>query len=445
MVKIYGLSSDEVTDHMRSGTLTIDVVGIGKMGLPLAALLAREGARVIGVRRNERMVDEINAGRCPIEEEPKLDEILAEVVSKGKLEATTDAEWAARESDVILILVPLLVDERGNPDFAQMESACVKASAGIEKGDLVIVETTMPPGSTRGVVLPMLESSGLRGGEDFGVVHAPERLMTGRVIRNIYRYPKIVGGIDDESTEAASGIYTPFGEVVRVSSLETAELVKVSEGVYRDVNIAYANTLAMFCESHGVDAWEVIHAANHQTQDYCHIHRPGSGVGGHCIPVYPWFLITRGTQYGTDVSLIREARRVNDSMPGHMKELIDSSIRSRGLAPESSSVGILGLAFRGGVKETRLSPTIKLLGLLGDYREVLLHDPLFTDDEIRSMGFTPSDFDTVLGCDVVALMTDHQEYRDAVERLNRIGGKLVDGRNVVPTAEYKIGNVSRRD
>jgi UDP-N-acetyl-D-mannosaminuronic acid dehydrogenase len=444
LTKIYGLPSEEVTALLRAGKITIDVVGIGKMGLPLAALLAREGARVIGVRRNEELVEQVNRGICPITEEPDLAEIIEETVGKGLLKATTDAAEAARQSDVILILVPLLVDSRGNPDFTQMRDACSSAARGLEKGDLVIIETTMPPGAIQDVVIPLLEESGLGAGKDFGIAHAPERLMTGRVIRNMYRYPKIVGGLDGRSTEAAAGLYTPFGEVVKVANLATAELVKVAEGIYRDVNIAYANTLALFCEKHGVDAWEVIAAANHQTSDYCHIHLPGSGVGGHCIPVYPLFLINRGSEYGSDVSLIREGRRINDSMPAHMKELVDLCLADQGKDPASSSVGVLGIAFRGGVKENRLSPGIALLRMLTGYGRVLAHDPMYSQEEIRGMGFEPATFEEVLSCDCVALVTAHGEYSERARELTAVSPRLVDGRNLVPGARYRIGSLVNR-
>jgi nucleotide sugar dehydrogenase len=428
---------------MQEGELTIDVVGIGKMGLPLAALLAREGANVIGVRRNEAMVESINKGECPIGEEPELPVILADVVGRGRLMATTDAGWAARQSDVMLILVPLLAGE-GRPDFSIIEEACRGVAGGLSKGDLVVIETTMPPGSIRGRLLPVLEESGLVAGEDFGLAHAPERLMTGKVIRNLYRYPKVLGGLDEASLEAAAGIYSPFGEVLRVSSLEAAELVKVSEGVYRDVNIAYANTLALFCEKHRVDVWEVIRAANHKTSDYCHIHLPGSGVGGHCIPVYPWFIISQGMEYSTDVSILRESRRINDQMPLHMKELINLCLADQGKEREESSVGVLGVAFRGGVKENRFSPGVALLRSLKTYGRVLAHDPLYTPEEIGEMGFQPGCFEEILECDCVALVTAHQEYRDLLPKLKSISERVVDGRNLVPGAVYKIGNLTNR-
>ncbi len=444
MAKIYGLSADEVTALIHSGDLTIDVVGVGKMGLPLAALFAREGAKVIGVRRDEELVDQINKGICPIAEEPELPEILKEVVRDGRLVATTDAEWAAKQADVILILVPLMV-KGGKPDYSMIDSACARAATGLEEGDLVVVETTMPPGSMRNRLMPIFEKSGLSAGRDFGFAHAPERLMTGKVIRNMHTYPKIVGGLDQPSAEAAAGLYAPFGEVLRVTDLETAELVKVSEGVYRDVNISYANMLALFCEKHGVDVWEVIKAANYGTSDYCHIHLPGSGVGGHCIPVYPWFIIDKGEGYATEVALLREARRINDSMPGHMKTLIDMCLEDQGKPRKEATVGVLGLAFRGGVKEDRLSPGPALLQVLRGYRRVLAHDPLYLPQEIRQMGFEPGSFEEILSCDCVALVTAHAEYARDVDRLEAISDRVVDGRNLVPSAVYKIGNLTRRN
>ena len=442
--KVYGLPSARVTELLRSGELNIDVVGIGNMGLPVAALLAREGANVIGVRRNARLVDQINMGICPIRGEPGLDDMIRDLVGRGKLRATTDAESAARASDVIIILVPLLVDSKGRPDFSNILKACGSVSKGLGRGDLVIVETTMPPGSTRNVIAPALSASGLKPGKDFGLVHAPERLMTGRVIRNMYKYPKIIGGWDEKSVDAAVGLFAPFGEVVRVSSLEAAELVKISEGVYRDLNIAYANTLALFCEKHGVNVWEVVEAANKGTSDYCHIHMPGSGVGGHCIPVYPHFLIEKGREYGVDTSLIRDARRINDSMPRHMKELIDMCLADQGKKPSSSTVAVLGIAFRGGVKETRFSPGISLVKLLQGYRDVVVHDPMFPAEEITKMGMKPATLEEALSSDCIAIVTAHREYLEAADLLRGVSDRVVDGRNVLPQAKYRIGDLTNR-
>ncbi|MHA2427733.1 MAG: nucleotide sugar dehydrogenase, partial [Candidatus Hermodarchaeia archaeon] len=261
MVKVYGKSAAEVLRAIRKGDVTIDLVGIGNMGLPVAVAFAKEGAQVVGVRTNQALVDQINRGESPLIGEPKIPELLTEMVKAGKFRATTDGTAAAKDSDVIILLVPLLVNAIGQEDYSIIQRAAEVAGKGLEKGDLVITSTTMPPGATERVVNPVLEAaSGLVAGKDFGLAHSPERLMVGRVVRNLYKFPKIVGGIDRASTEAAAGVYGVFGDVVQTSTLLAAELVKVAEGTFRDVNIGYANFLAKLCEPLGVDAWEVIAA-----------------------------------------------------------------------------------------------------------------------------------------------------------------------------------------
>ncbi|MDO8055320.1 MAG: nucleotide sugar dehydrogenase, partial [Candidatus Hermodarchaeota archaeon] len=316
MVKIYGESADEVTKLLRAGKVTVDLVGIGSMGLPMALAFAKEGAKVVGVRVKQEIVDQINQGISPLVDEPDSEILLREALQAKRFRATTDGMGAAKEADVIILLVPLLVDENGKEDYSIIKTASEVAGKGLQKGSLVITSTTMPPGATEQIIKPILEkASGLKAGKDFGLAHSPERLMVGRVMRNLYKFPKVVGGIDAASTEATAGIYAIFGEVVRTSSLLAAELVKVAEGTYRDVNIGYANFLAKLCESLGVDVWEVISAANKGTSEHCHIHRPSAGVGGHCIPVYPWFLINEAYERDVDPNLLLDARYLNDSMP----------------------------------------------------------------------------------------------------------------------------------
>ncbi len=281
-MKLIGLERGEVKSALKNGDVTIAVYGMGKMGLPLAAVFADHGARVIGVDINERIVEMINRGENHVREEPGLDELVRRNVEAGRLRATTDGVKAAKEADVMIILVPTLTDERGNIKLGPVYDVAEKISQGLEKGDIVITEATMPPGTTESLI-PILEKSGLKLGE-FGLAHAPERTMTGTAIRDITgQYPKIVGANDEKTLEAVIGIYGTINRkgVIPMSSIKAAEAVKVFEGVYRDVNIALANELAMWCEEHGLDALEVFRAAN--TQPYCHLHMPGAGVGGHCF------------------------------------------------------------------------------------------------------------------------------------------------------------------
>jgi nucleotide sugar dehydrogenase len=442
MVKVYGKSADEAARLIRAGDVTIDVVGIGNMGLPLAVAFAKEGAKVVGVRKNQSIVDQINQGESPLVGEPQVADLLRKTIESGQLRATIDGTEAAKAADVIIILVPLLVNDQGQEDYSIIKDATKAAGKGLQKGTLVITSTTMPPGATEQVVKPILEAeSKLAAGTDFGLAHSPERLMVGRVMRNLYKYPKVVGGIDQASTEAAAGVYSIFGKVVRTSSLIAAELVKVAEGTFRDLNIGYANFLAKLCEPLGVDTWEVIAAANEETKEHCMIHRPSAGVGGHCIPVYPWFLINKAEELGVDAALLRQARFMNDSMPLHTVELAIQCLNAHGKAIKDSRISLLGISFRADVKETRFAASLQILRHLQKYnpKTILAHDPYFSEKEIQAFGFTPASFDEALGADCVLLIAPHQEYRDALNKLEAIQNCLVDTTNILPKTSWKVG------
>ena len=433
-MKLLGLNRNEVKSLLRNGDVTIAVYGLGKMGLPLAAVFADHGARVIGVDVNESVVEAINRGESHIGEEPGLDELVRRNVEARRLRATTDGVQAAKQADVMVILVPTLTDERGNVMLGQVYDVAEKIALGLERGDIVITEATMPPGTTESLV-PVLEGSGLKLG-DFGLAHAPERTMTGTAIRDITgQYPKIVGGNDGRTLEAVIGIYETINRkgVIPMSSIKAAEAVKVFEGVYRDVNIALANELALWCEEHGLDALEVFRAAN--TQPYCHLHAPGAGVGGHCIPVYPWFVINLARK--TNPRLIRTAREINDSMARHIVELTVKALNAAGKTAKGSSVLVLGLTFRGGVREfmkAAAKPVIEGLKEWG--ARVYAYDPLCTREDAERFGAEwKEDFK---GVDAIVITADHREFGEL--DLERLAGEMrtriiVDGRNVVEPEE----------
>lgn len=427
-MKIYGLSSEEIAKAFRSGALTISVYGLGKIGLPLAAVFAENGAKVIGADINEALVEKINDGENPLPEEPGLSELVEKNVERGRLQATSNLKKAAQLSDVMVIIVPTLLDESNDPDLSAVISVCEELTRGLEKGDFVIQESTVPPGTTQNVIVPILGKSGLNIGE-FGVAHCPERVSSGRAIKDITEaYPKVVGGVDELSTRTAAAFYKVINKkgVIPVSDATTAEAVKVFEGIYRDVNIALANQLALVCEELGIDAIEVFRVAN--TQPYSHLHMPGCGVGGHCIPVYPHFVIKT---VRSDTSLLELSRRINDGMPQHVVGTLMKMLRSVGV--EKPKVLILGLTFRGGVKELRYSPALKIIELLkSEGVEALAYDPLLEREEVEKYAkyVTPDAFDG----DAILIAADHLEFK----RINwsSLGKKMrnkivVDGRQVV--------------
>ncbi len=447
-MKLLGLEKNAVRDALGAGKVTVAVYGLGKMGLPLAAVFADQGARVIGVDISPEVVSQVNKGKCPVSNEPGLPDMVKANVERQRLSATTDGVAAARESDVMVILVPCSLNTDKSPDLTAITAVCSSISRGISRGDFVILETTVPPRTTKDVVLPILRQSGLKEGE-LGLAFCPERTSSGTAIRDITgAYPKVVGGIDKGSARTAEAIYSVINKkgVITVSDTATAEAVKLFEGIYRDVNIALSNELALVCKEIGISATEVFRVANEPVVEqtghpYTNLLQPGAGVGGHCIPVYP-YLITRAI--GRDSRLIKLARQINESMPLHVVDLIIEGLKQAGRGVKDSNIVILGLAFRGGVKEARNSPAIPIIRRLNELQaNVFLYDPLFSKEEIESFGAKYGrGFD---GMDCVVIVTDHKEFREY--DWQKIGDSMrsktvVDGRQVVDAAEVrKLGFV----
>lgn len=433
-MKIFGLKREQILELFERGEITFAVYGLGKMGLPLAAVIADKGGKVVGVDINKRIVEGINKGLCHVRE-PGLAEMVARNVENGRLTATSDLVRAAKDSDVMIILVPTLLDSRNNPDLSVIKSVSKSISRGLVHGDLVITESTLPPRTTRDVILPILLDSGLKTG-DFGLAHCPERTMSGRAILDITgAYPKIVGGIDEKSTETASAIYSRINSkgVIKVSDATTAEAVKVFEGLYRDVNIALANELEVICQELGIDAVEAFNAAN--TQPYSHLHMPGCGVGGHCIPVYPYFIIKT---VKSPTRLLTLSRQINDGMAGYTVSLVEKGLKEAGAEIKGSNVLVLGITYRGDVEETRCSPAISMIDLLKRKgAKVFAYDPLLSD-RIEDFGAAPRSIEDVSDIDAIIIASDFKEFRTIDwRRLNLRHKVMVDGRQVVDPKEIR--------
>lgn len=362
---------------------TVAVVGAGKMGLPLCAQFADHGWHVIAVDVQQAVVDAINAGRSHVAEEPGLAEMVAAAHTAGRLRATTDGAAAARDADVVVLIVPVMLDDEQQPDYRYMDSAVDAIAPGVHGGSLVIFETTLPVGDTRGRFVPRLEAaSGLVADRDFFVAFSPERLFSGAALRNLAMYPKLVGGVGPASTDRAAAFYDSVldAEIVAMTSAEAAEFSKLADTTYRDVNIALANEFARYAERVGVDIHEVIAAAN--SQPYSHIHQPGIGVGGHCIPVYPHFLLSRAPE----LELVDLSRRTNDGQVGLAIRTLQLELGGLADVP----VLVLGLTYRHGVHElaySRALPLIERLAIQG--AAVSAWDPLLTPEEIARTGATP--------------------------------------------------------
>ena len=353
----------------------VAVVGAGKMGLPLAAQFADHGWRVTAVDVQQAVVDAINEGRSLVGEEPGLADLVRAAHGRGRLRATTDAAAAARAADVVVLIVPVMLDDEQQPDYRYMDAAVDSIAPGIHKGSLVIFETTLPVGDTRDRFTPKLEAaSGLTAEQEFFVAFSPERLYSGAALKNLATYPKLVGGIGPESTARAAAFYDAVldAEIVAMSSAEAAEFSKLADTTYRDVNIAIANEFARYAERVGVDVHEVIAAAN--SQPYSHIHQPGLGVGGHCIPVYPHFLLSRAPE----LELVELARRTNDGQIGVAIRALQQELGGLAGVP----ILVLGLTYRHGVKELAYSRALPLIERLTHQGAIVsAFDPLVDPEE----------------------------------------------------------------
>ena len=402
------------------------VVGLGKIGLALAAQYARRGLVVHGADIDPVVVETVNRGQAPSHSEDGLQERISEAAHQGLLSATLDTATAVRSSNVVVVIVPLLVDAHGQPDFRALDAATRAIAAGLRPGTLVIYETTVPLGSTRERFGPMLQASGLRVGEDFHLAFSPERVLVGRTFDDLQKYPKIVGGTTAEATQRAACFYAAAlgATSIEMPNAESAEFVKLAETTYRDVNIGLANELARFAQARGIDAAEAFQAAN--TQPFSKLHTPGVGVGGHCIPVYPQFLL--GQAKPDELAIVRRAREVNDSMAEYAVELLVDRLGDL----RCKRILILGLAYRGGVKEASNSSALLLIEALhARGARALINDPLFSVDELHRTGAEPIELDDATDVDAIVLQTDHPEYLALEWTRFRAGGVLLDGRNVL--------------
>jgi nucleotide sugar dehydrogenase len=406
--------------------MKVAVIGAGKMGLPIACHLAGRGATVIACDLNEKLVHSINSGVCPFEE-PGLGDLLQSGVSKGALCATTDTSTAVKESDVIIVIVPVLLTVKKDADLRQIHSVARQIGSALRPGAMVVFETTLPVGSTRGLI-PFLEGNGRRVGVDLDLVYSPERVKSRLVLKHLAEAPKVIGGYDRRAVGRAMDFYSTFlgAPIIDVGTLEAAEFVKLAGMAYRDVNIALANELARYADVLGVNFETISAAAN--TDGEAFLLTPGIGVGGHCTPIYPYFLAHDARKRGVPVAITELARRINDDQPkeviARFEEIWGPLARRR--------VMILGLGFRPQVKEHICSPAFQIRNALMDRgADVELWDPLYSPEEIRSFNFNPGELTDGPSPDVLILSTAHEaflklDFKDLVSKGLKA---VIDGRN----------------
>jgi nucleotide sugar dehydrogenase len=416
----------------------IAVIGLGHIGLPLAVQYASRGHDVTGVDIDEQIVETLNRGQSPHADEQALVERVPRLVAEERLRAATWADPSGvRSAEAVVVIVPVVVDDRREVDFGPIDAATRDLAANVSNGALIVYETTLPVGTTRDRFGPMLAAgSGLELDRDLFLAFSPERVLVGRVLLDLQRYPKVVGGTSSESTRRAVDFYKAVlddgTEVWAVTDAETAEMTKLAETTYRDVNIAYANELARYAARRGIDVTEVIGAAN--SQPYSHIHQPGVGVGGHCIPVYPHFLFNGEP----DLRLPPIARQINESMARFTVDTIEDRIGSL----DGQPVVVLGIAYRGDVNEDAFSSAYRLRDeLIAAGARVHAHDPNFPPDHLRQHGFEPYELGSGVPVRVAILQAAHEAYR-SLDPAALPGLELfVDGRNALEREPFERAGV----
>ncbi|NIO05311.1 MAG: nucleotide sugar dehydrogenase [Proteobacteria bacterium] len=420
----------------------IAVLGMGYVGIPAAALLADvPGFDVTGIqRRSQRSgwkIEVLNCGRSPIEgDEPGLDDLIARVVKKGSFRVTDDFS-VIRDMGTILIDVQTPTDSADHaPSYLSLKEVSRRVGEYLTKGTLVIIESTVAPGTTQNVVQPILErKSGMKAGKDFYLAYSYERVMPGRLIEYIQNLPRIVGGINKKSEELAVELYKKIvREKIYSTNILTAETSKTMENAYRDVNIAFANEMAMISENLGVDVFEIRDLINSRSER--HMHLPGSGVGGHCLPKDTWLLRYGLQRYGErpmETEFISLARRINDYMPKYMAEMVETALRRKKVRMREAKIAVLGVAYLEDSDDTRNTPAYSLIrDLESKGAEIIAHDPHVRDFPEADL---TRDIDAALsGADCMAVVTKHREYfrlkLPKVKKLMRTP-IIVDGRNVI--------------
>lgn len=421
----------ELERKLKEKTAVIGIVGLGYVGLPLAVAFADAGLNVLGFDNQQKRVDLVNKGQSYIVDVSS--ESLSTAIANKLLEATVD-QTRLKEVDAICICVPTPLTKTKDPDLSYVIYESEEISKHLQRGQLIVLESTTYPGTTSEVMLPILERSRLKMGQDFYLAYSPERVDPGSSSFNIKNTPKVVGGIDSQSTRLAELLYSQVADiVVPVSNPEVAEMTKIFENVFRSVNIALVNELTLLCEKMGISVWEVIDAASTKPFGYMPFY-PGPGIGGHCIPLDPYYLANKAREYDFHTRFIELAADINEQMPHYVASRITAALNANGKSINGAKVLVLGVAYKKDVEDVRESPSLKLIKLLGQRGASLSYnDPYVMTITIAESSLTSVDLtDEILSlADCVVIATDHSCYD--YKRIVNVARLVFDTRGATKT------------
>lgn len=438
---------NKLKSEIKKQKIIFSVFGLGNVGGPIAAVWLRAGAKVIGVDISKNLLNDIKNG-VSHKQEPFVSKEFTNGLKKKLFSLTDDGITASKSSNIKIIIVPVAI-KKEKADFTALISVTKSISKGLKKGDTVIVCPSLPPKTTEEIVLPILEKgSDLKGEKDFSLIYNPERIYEGRAIEDIeINYPAIVAGLGEKSLKRGSSLLNLVSKkgVLELSSIVAAEAEKLFEGIYRDVNIALANELSEYCEKIGINYWETKNASN--SQPFCHLHYPGTGVGGLCIPVYPKIVLESAKKIGKKLEIVSKARKFNDSMP---KKCVASSLKflqKNKKINKNVKIVVLGLGFRGDVTDSRLSPTYSVVKeFLKQKFEVTIHDPyILQDKKLPQKVLLTNNFDLAISnADLIFISTDHKIYSKLDSNSFNSAKKpllIFDGRNILNRKKFKNNTI----
>jgi len=437
MKKIMDMTPDELKNFLTRGSITICVVGIGRIGLPTALSFANSGLFTIGLDINSELIKNINSGIYPLKDEPGYDIIFESVIKNEKFIVTSKIEKAIPKSNVILLSLPTPMNDQNIPDYSALRSVAKQLNKFLSPGSIVIIESTIEPGFVENELLLLIEENKqrLEAGVNFEIGVCPETANPGEIMKDFEKLPRLIGGINKNSENIIYDIYNHVFpvELIRMPNCKTANAVKLTTNVFRDVNIAFVNELSLLFEKLGIDTMKVLEAA--KTKYNFQVHYPGAGVGGPCLPVNSYQLINSAKSFGENyLQLVKAGRRINESMPQHVVDLILDAFREKEKPLDDSTILILGLSYKPNVKDIQLSPAQEIIDKLLKFKSnVKIYDPFYRSEKIYDIICENNIQDVISSIDAVVLITAHDEFRNI--KLDDMASKmknniLIDSRGV---------------
>lgn len=439
----------EITALLKAGKIKVCVVGIGRIGLPTALSFANSGLTTIGVDINTKLVDMINSGEFPLKDEPGYEEIFIKVTKAKKFSATTKLENAASKADVILLSLPTPMDSNKNPNYDAIESVGKKLSEIVQNGTLIIVESTVEPGFIENTLSKILQDKNKVIGRDFGLGVCPETANPGEILKDFKHLPRLIGAFDEKTTDIIFEIYKHVFpvELVKMPDCKTANAVKLTTNVFRYINIAFVNELAILCEKLGIDVYKVLQAADLKYN--FQLHHPGPGVGGPCLPVNSTQILHSAKLVGNNLlKIVSLSQEINENMASHVIELTANGLSQIGKSLANSQITILGISYKPDVKDIQITPAEPIIKKLQQEKaQIKIYDPYFKSENVFGIKTENSFIDAINGVDAVILITAHKEFHDLEPSIFVAKMKtpvVIDTRGVIDTQAAKKAGIIYR-